>query len=132
MPPPNKENTAKFAILQKYNRVIYSRRLHRHHVRQAGSAGEVLILYAKGLGPTTPSVNPGDPYPGAPLAIVNSPVDVLANGKSSPVINQIGLPGTRDIYHVAFRVPNDITAGPARVQISAAWVKGSAVAMPVR
>ena len=94
--------------------------------------GEVLILYAKGLGPTTPSVNTGDPYPGAPFAIVNSPVEVLVNGKSSPAINQIGLPGTSDVYHVAFRVPDDTTVGSTRVQISAAWVKGSTVAMPVR
>lgn len=95
-------------------------------------AGEVLILYAKGLGPTTPSVNPGEPYPSAPFAIVNSPVEVLVNGKASSVINQIGLPGTSDVYHVAFRVPDDTTAGTARVQISAAWVKGSTVTIAVR
>ena len=95
-------------------------------------SGEVLILYAKGLGPTTPSVNPGDLFPGAPFAVVNSPVEVLVNGKSAPAINQIGLPGTSDIYHVAFRVPEGIAAGSATVQISAAWVKGSAVDIPVR
>lgn len=94
--------------------------------------GEVLILYAIGLGPTTPSVNPGDTFPGPPFAVVTSPVEVLVNGKPSPAINQIGLPGTSDIYHVAFRVPDDTTAGIARVQISSAWVKGSAVAIPVR
>jgi uncharacterized protein (TIGR03437 family) len=93
--------------------------------------GDVLILYAKGLGPTTPSVNPGDPYPSEPFAVVNSPVEVLVNGKPSPAINQIGLPGTRDAYHVAFRVPDGTTAGTAQVQISAAWVTGSAVTMPV-
>jgi uncharacterized protein (TIGR03437 family) len=95
-------------------------------------SGEVLILYAKGLGPTTPSVSPGDLYPGAPFAVVNSPVEVLVNGKAAPAINQIGLPGTSDIYHVAFRVPDGTAAGTARVQISAAWVKGSAVGIPVR
>ena len=94
--------------------------------------GEVLILYAKGLGPTIPSVNPGDSYPGAPFAIVTSPVEVLVNGKPSPAINQIGLPGSSDTYHVAFRVPDDTTAGGANVQISAAWVKGAAVPIPVR
>jgi uncharacterized protein (TIGR03437 family) len=95
-------------------------------------SGEVLILYAKGLGPTTPSVNPGHLYPGAPFAVVNSPVEVLVNGKAAPAINAIDLPGTNDIYHVAFRLPDDTTAGTASVQISAAWVKGSAVGIPIR
>jgi uncharacterized protein (TIGR03437 family) len=94
--------------------------------------GEVLILYAKGLGPTTPAVNPGERYPGAPFAVVNSPVEVLVNGRSSPAINQIGLPGTSDTYHVAFRVPDDTAAGAATVLVSAAWVTGPAVSIPVR
>ena len=94
--------------------------------------GEVLILYAKGLGPTTPAVNPGERYPGAPFAVVNSPVEVLVNGRSSPAIYQIGLPGTTDTYHVAFRVPDDTAAGAATVLISVAWVTGSAVSIPVR
>jgi len=59
-------------------------------------------------------------------------VEVLVNGKPSPTINQVGLPGSSDVYHVAFRVPDDTGAGTARVQISAAWVKGSAVPIPVR
>jgi uncharacterized protein (TIGR03437 family) len=94
--------------------------------------GEILILYAKGLGPTTPSVNPGDRYPREPFAVVNSPVEVLVDGRPSPAINQVGLPGSSDVYHVAFRVPDDTAAGTARVQISAAWVTGSAVPIQVR
>ena len=95
-------------------------------------AGETLIVYAKGLGPTTALLNPGDPFPSEPLAIATSPVEVLVNGKSSPAINQIGLPGTTDTYRVDFRLPDDTVAGTANVQISAAWVKGAAVSIPVR
>jgi len=95
-------------------------------------SGEVLILYAKGLGPTTPSVSPGDPFPGEPFAVVTSPVEVLVNGKPSTTISQIGLPGTSDTYHVAFRVPDGTNAGTAKVQISAAWVKGPEVVIPIR
>jgi len=94
--------------------------------------GEVLILYAKGLGPTSPSVNPGDPFPREPFAVVTSPVEVSVNGKPSATINQVGLPGTRDVYHVAFRIPDDTIAGASSVQISAAWVKGAAVPIPIR
>jgi uncharacterized protein (TIGR03437 family) len=95
-------------------------------------AGETLILYVKGLGPTSPSVNPGEPFPNEPLAIATSPVEVLVNGKPLPATNQIGVPGTMDTYRVDFRVPDDTVAGAARVQISAAWVTGAAVPIPVR
>ncbi|MGH9718796.1 MAG: hypothetical protein ACRD8O_01170, partial [Bryobacteraceae bacterium] len=95
-------------------------------------AGETLIVHARGLGPTNPSINAGDPFPSEPLAIATSPVEVLVNGKSSPAINQIGLPGTTDTYRVDFRVPDDTVTGTVNVQISAAWVKGAAVTIPVR
>jgi len=94
-------------------------------------AGETLIVHAKGLGGTTPSLNPGDVFPSEPLAIATSPVEVLLNGKSSPAINQVGVPGTTDTYRVDFRVPDDTAAGTASVQISAAWVKGAAVPIQV-
>jgi hypothetical protein len=56
--------------------------------------------YAKGLGPTSPSLNPGDSFPSEPLAIAIS--------------------------------PGDTSAGAAKIQISAAWVKGSVLSIPVR
>ena len=95
-------------------------------------AGETLIVYAKGLGPTTPNINPGDLFPSEPLAIATSPVEVLVNGKSSPAINQVGVPGTPDTYRVDFRVPDDTATGMATLQLVAAWIKGGPVSIPVR
>ncbi len=96
-------------------------------------AGEILIVYAKGLGFTRPAVNPGDPFPDGPaFAIVNSPVEVLVNGSSSPAINQLGVPSTTDTYRVDFRVPAGAAAGVMTVQLSAAWVRGAAVRVPVQ
>jgi uncharacterized protein (TIGR03437 family) len=91
-----------------------------------------LIVYAKGLGPTTPSFNPGDLFTREPLAVATSPVEVLVNGNPSPAINQVGVPGTTDTYRVDFRVPDDTAAGTANAQISSAWVRGAAVPIPVR
>lgn len=99
---------------------------------RAARAGETLILYARGLGPTNVVLNPGDPFPSQPLAIATSPVEVLINGRPSPAINQIGVPGTNDTYRVDFRVPDATPAGRATIQLSAAWIKGSAVQIPVR
>ncbi len=96
-------------------------------------AGEILIVYARGLGPTRPAVNPGDPFPDGPaFAVVNSPVEVLVNGTPSPAINQLGVPTTTDTYRVDFRLPADTRPGLASIQISAAWVRGAAVRVPVQ
>jgi hypothetical protein len=95
--------------------------------------GETLILYAKGLGPTSPNPNPGDPFPSEqPFALVTSPVEVLVKGRAAPAINQLGVPRTTDTYRVDFRVPDSTEAGQAAVQLSAAWVKGAVVCIPVR
>jgi len=94
--------------------------------------GEILIVYAKGLGPTSPGVNPGDLFPLEALAVATSPVEVLVDGKASPAINQVGVPGTTDTYRVDFRVPDTAAAGMVPIQVSAAWVKGTAVRIPVR
>ena len=77
-------------------------------------------------------MNPGDPFPSEPFAVVISPVEVLVNGKSSAALNQIGVPGTTDPFRVDFRVPDDTQTGQATVQLSAAWVKGAAVHIPIR
>lgn len=54
------------------------------------------------------------------------------NGKSSPAINQVGVPETSDTYRVDFRVPDDTSAGMATLQLSAAWIRGAVVSIPVR
>jgi uncharacterized protein (TIGR03437 family) len=43
--------------------------------------GEILSIFATGLGPVVPGVDPGNPFPASPLAVVNSPVEVTVNGK---------------------------------------------------
>jgi uncharacterized protein (TIGR03437 family) len=93
---------------------------------------ETLIVYAKGLGPTKPGVNPGDPFPKEPFAVVTSPVEVLVGGKAAQAINQIGAPEAVDTYRIDFRVPDTTAAGMVPIQLSAAWVKGAAVQIPIR
>ena len=96
------------------------------------AAGEILSLFATGLGPTRTVLDPGQPFPSSPLAVVNSPVDVTVNGKSAEVLAAVGYPGTADTYQVNFRVPPDVGAGPATIQISAAWIPGAPVRIPVK
>ena len=96
------------------------------------TAGEVLCVFVTGLGPTVPGVDPGQPFPTSPAANVNSPVAVIVNGKPGEVLASVGLPGTVDGYQVNFRLPAETPKGTATIQVSAAWVVGSPVSIPVQ
>jgi len=95
-------------------------------------AGEVLIVRATGLGPTVPGVNPGQPFPTDAAQQVNSPVAVTVNGLDAGVINSIGWPGLVDTYRVDFRVPDGVAGGAAAIQLSAAWIAGSSMNIPIQ
>jgi uncharacterized protein (TIGR03437 family) len=95
-------------------------------------SGETLIVRATGLGPTRPGVNPGQEFPSSPVQDVNSPVDVLVGGRAAEVVNKIGWPGSTDTYRVDIRVPDVITPGMTTVQISAAWIPGVDVQIPIQ
>ena len=94
--------------------------------------GEVLTLFASGLGPTRPGVEPGQPFPSEPLQSCNSPIEVLVNGKSGEVLYAGGYPGAVDRYQVNFRVPDGIASGLASVQLTSAWIQGPEVKLPVQ
>ena len=89
------------------------------------AAGEILSLFATGLGPTLPGAAPGQPFPSIPLAIVNSPVAVTVNGKAAQVLSAVGYPGATDGYQVNFQVPSDTAEGTATLTVSAAWMAGA-------
>jgi uncharacterized protein (TIGR03437 family) len=96
------------------------------------AAGEILALFASGLGPTVPGVDPGQPFPASPLAAVNSPVAVRVNGKPVEVLGAAGFPGAVDGYQVNFRLPPDTGKGPASIQLSAAWIESAPVTIAVQ
>ncbi len=91
------------------------------------AAGEVLSIFAKGLGPTRPSMGTGQPFPGSPLAAVDSLVEVRVNGRSAIVFGAVGFPGAVDGYQVNFRLPTDTMKGSAAIELTAGGIAG----MPV-
>jgi hypothetical protein len=95
-------------------------------------AGEVLTLFASGLGPTRPGLDPGQAFTENPLQIVNSPIEILIDGRSAEVLYAGGHPGTVDRYQVNFRLPSDSQSGLATVQLTSAWIAGSDVKIAIR
>lgn len=97
-------------------------------------AGEVLIVRAKGLGPTRPGLIPAGyrPFSQDPVEEVNSPVEAAIGGKEAEVLNKIGWPGTYDLYRVDVRVPAGVAAGTATLQFTAAWIAGPEARIPVQ
>ncbi|MBI4902675.1 MAG: hypothetical protein HY820_03520 [Acidobacteria bacterium] len=98
------------------------------------AAGEVLIAAVRNLGPTRPDLLPpgSRPFKADPLEDVNSPVEMSVGGKDAEVINKVGWPGTSDLYRVDFRVPPGLSPGLATLRITAAWIPGPEVTIPVR
>jgi len=95
-------------------------------------AGEILSMFASGLGPTRPGVDPGQPFPASALQIVNSPVEVDVNGSPADVLYTGGYPGAVDGYQVNFRVPGGTTSGMATLRLTAGFISGALVKVPVQ
>ena len=114
------------------NAVVHSSDFNPVTPSQPAKPGEILTLFASGLGPTRPGVNPGSPFTANPLQIVNSPVELTVNGEPAEVLYAGGYPGAADRYQVNFKVPEATAAGLATVQLLAAWITGPGVMIPVR
>ena len=95
------------------------------------AAGEVLSLFATGLGPVRGTVT-GQTFPANPPAAVNSPVQVIVNGNPAEVLGAVGYPGSMDGYQVNFRVPSNTPKGAASIQVTAAWIPSSPVGIAVQ
>jgi hypothetical protein len=94
-------------------------------------AGEILVLFASGLGPTRPGVDPGQPFPLTPLQPVNSPVEVSVNGIAAEVTWAGGYPGAVDRYQVNFRVPDTAGAGTALLRLTSGYIPGAEQPVPI-
>jgi hypothetical protein len=99
---------------------------------QPARGGEILTLYATGLGPTRPAIEPGRVFNANPLQVANSPIEVAVGGQVAEVLYAGGFPGTTDGFQVNFRVPSGVAPGMASLHITAAWVAGPDVKIPIQ
>jgi uncharacterized protein (TIGR03437 family) len=93
-------------------------------------AGEVITIYALGLGPTRGTVPFGTAFP-QPPALVVAPVDVLTNGLPAEVLFTGGYPGSTNAYQINLRLPAGLPMGTAEIRIRSAWIEGSSVVIPI-
>ena len=70
--------------------------------------------------------------PGSGTELVNSPVEVIVDGKPAVVLAAVGFPGAVDGYQVNFRLASDTPKGIATIQLSAAWISSAPVKIPVQ
>jgi hypothetical protein len=95
-------------------------------------AGETLTLYATGLGPTRPGVDPGTAFPADTAHIVNAPVKVIVNGTPTPALYAGGYANSVNGYQVNFQLPDNIAAGSVTLALNVAWITGPEVKVPVQ
>jgi hypothetical protein len=91
--------------------IVHSNDFSLVSASKPAKAGEILSLFATGLGPTKPVVDPGGKFPASPAAVVNSPVAVTVNGKSAEVLGAVGYPGAADAYQVTSEFPRTRPTG---------------------
>jgi uncharacterized protein (TIGR03437 family) len=95
-------------------------------------AGELLIASVTGLGAVRDQTALGESFLANEIAEVVSPVGVLVNDKEAEVVNKIGWPGTTDRYRIDFRIPSGVAPRTAKIQLTAAWIPGPTVDIPVQ
>lgn len=95
--------------------------------------GEVLAVFAAGLGPVQPPVDAGRPAPSSPLSPTTLPVTATVGGAAAPVIFAGLAPGLAGVYQVNLSVPPSAPSGNAvPLTLSVAGATSNEVAVAIR
>lgn len=94
--------------------------------------GEVLSLFATGLGPTRPAANSGQPFPPSLVAVVASDLEVRVNAKLAEALGAMGISGTVGGYQINFRVPAEAIKGTHTVQLNVGIATDNSARLEVR
>jgi len=95
-------------------------------------AGEMLTLFASGLGPTNPAVPYGRPFPLGSAPVVTSPVVVRVNGQAVQASYAGGYPGSIDGYQVNFQLPAGTASGTGTLSLVSGYIGGGQVSIAVQ
>ncbi len=93
--------------------------------------GDVIILYATGLGPVTVNVPDGYPATTDPLAYTADPSQVFINGEQCTVYFSGLAPGFVGLYQINLRVPDDAPSGSLDIRIQTPYASSALATLPV-
>jgi uncharacterized protein (TIGR03437 family) len=94
-------------------------------------AGETFVLYAIGLGATTPAVDIGAVSPSNPLANTISMPSVTAGGTPAPVLASLLTPGQIGLYQLSVKLPTTLASGNLPFIVTVAAIAGNTITLPV-
>ena len=94
-------------------------------------SGDVLTIYAAGLGPVSPPVPSGTATPESPLSWVVGPVSVIIGGVSVTPLYAGLAPDLVGVYQVNVSVPASLSNGSTTLQISVVGSLSNAVPLSV-
>jgi minor extracellular serine protease Vpr len=93
--------------------------------------GDVIILYATGLGPVPLNVPDGYAAPYDPLAYTADPSQVLIDGEPCTIYFSGLAPGFVGLYQINLRVPYDARRGNLDIQIQTPYASSALAKLPV-
>jgi uncharacterized protein (TIGR03437 family) len=94
-------------------------------------AGEVIIMYLAGLGPTNPPVASGQPAPSNPPASVTLPVTVTVDNQNAKIFFAGLTPGAAGLYQIDFEVPANASTGNVNVVVMQNGLAANTTTLPV-
>jgi uncharacterized protein (TIGR03437 family) len=80
--------------------------------------GEVVIVYATGLGAVEPPLPSGQAAPLSPLSRTTEEPEVTIGGRPAPVLFSGLAPGLVGVYQLNVRIPEDAPSGEAELLVS--------------
>jgi uncharacterized protein (TIGR03437 family) len=94
-------------------------------------SGELLILWATGLGQTTPAMSTGQVLDFPPQSNT-APVTVTIGSQNAAVVYSIAAPGFPGLYQIAVTMPSGVAAGNVPVVLRMGTVASASVNMAVQ
>jgi uncharacterized protein (TIGR03437 family) len=97
----------------------------------AAHPGEVILLYATGLGAVENQPANGSPAPGSPLAKASAEITVTIGGMNATVLYAGLAPDFVGLYQINVEVPRGLTAGTYEVRVTAGGRTGKPAMLTV-
>jgi uncharacterized protein (TIGR03437 family) len=120
----NQQGTGQGAILDGQGRLVTG--------AASAAAGDIVAVFATGLGLTAPPVKSGEAAPGGPLALVSNTVTAEVGGRAATVHFAGLAPGFVGLYQVNVQIPAGTTPGEVPLVLIQNGVSSNTVTLTVR